>query len=118
MYLEYTMRFLLLALAFVSTPAFSAPCSIPGLPDIKGKSYHVARGMLIDAGFRPVAYMMPKGFTPVEDYWKLGYIEVRDVGNQVTLYGWRSPKNKDFTMFETHLGKIGIEQCGLAPGIE
>lgn len=49
------MRFLLLALALVATPALSAPsCSIPGLPKISGKSYHLARGMLIDAGFRPV----------------------------------------------------------------
>lgn len=112
------MRFLLLALALVSAPALSAPCSIPGLPDIKGKSYHVVRGVLIDAGFSPVAYKMPDGFTRGNDYHALGYLEVRDIGNQVTLYGWRSPKGKDFTVFETHLGKVGIDQCGLAQGIE
>lgn len=112
------MRFLLLVLAFASAHALSAPCMVPGLPNFKGKSYHVLRGMLIEAGFRPVAYNMPKEVTSVRDYWLLGYLEVRDIGNQVVLYGWRSPKGQDLTLFETHRGKIGIEQCGLAPGVE
>lgn len=115
------MRFFIVALALVSSPALSAPpCSIPGLPfkpDTR-HSYHLIRGKLIDAGFRPVAHRFPADFTPADDYRALGYIETRDIANQSTLYGWQSPRGAAFTLYETHLGKIGIEQCGLAPGIE
>lgn len=112
------MRFLLLALALVTAPALSAPpCTVPGLPfkPDSRQSYHLARGKLIDAGFRPVAHQFPADFTPADEFRALGYIEARDIANQSTLYGWTSPRGLVFTLYETHLGKIGIEQCGLAP---
>lgn len=75
------MRFFLLALALVSAPAFSAPaCSIPGLPNITGKSYHLARGMLIQAGFYPLpseeSRIPREDIGPgLDDAKRLGYFE-------------------------------------------
>lgn len=107
------MRFYLFALALVAAPALSAPpCAISGLPNFSSKSYHVARGLLIDAGFKPLLRKQNPDMSPATEFHALGYFEVCDIGNQATLYAWQSPSGKAFTLTTTHLGKTTIA-CGL-----
>lgn len=90
------MRFFIVALALVSFPALSAPpCSIPGLPKITGKSYHLARGLLIEAGFRPILRKPdPDNGIELDAPHALGYFEASACsgsGLAYCFYDWHTP---------------------------
>jgi hypothetical protein len=95
------MRFFLFALALVSAPAISAPppdCYVPGLPKIKGKSYHTARAMLIEAGFRPIMRKAdPDMGIEMDAPHAFGYYEASacsGTGYAYCFYDWHTPKAK------------------------
>lgn len=98
------MRFFLLVLALVSSPAISAPpCTVSGIPALTGHSYHVARGMLIDAGFMPQHYNPAcTGYAPQSDEaTTYGYFEAPSVAAN-DGYTWTSPAGQLFLLTPFH----------------
>ena len=89
------MRLFFAALALMSSAALAAPpCTVPGLPNIKGKSYHLARGMMIEAGFKPVMRTQTDDIT-TREIVSLGYNEVEGCtgsGVAACRFGWTSDK--------------------------
>lgn len=100
------MRLILFAICLATSTALAAPvCQIPGLPNIKGKSYHVARGLLIEAGFRPVlSYKTDTDAPPFiyEPRTLFGYAEVSAcalTGYGGCTYRWMTKTQSPFTVY-------------------
>ena len=110
--------------SLLSVPAFAAPaCTVADLPNIKGKSYHLARGLLIEAGFIPQLKPTDSNLAPyVDDPRRLfGYGEVSDcsgTGSGGCVYNWRGPSGQPFNVYAVNAtGKIAARKnpisCGL-----
>lgn len=111
------MRFLLVTLALVSSAAVAAPqCQIPGLPKITGKSYHVARGMLIDAGMTPASVAANFGASDRVKNARisLGYIELFDCASSGTspcVFRWSDTRGQPFTAYANGCEAIASRAC-------
>lgn len=110
------MRFFIVALALVSSPALSAPpCAFPDLPRIAGKSYHLARGLLIESGARPVLYP-PDTATAADATMRgplaLGYLETEACagsGAGACRFAWETNGTPFFIVSEA--GKVRRLLC-------
>lgn len=106
------MRFYLFALALVAAPALSAPpCTVSGLPSITGKSYHVARGLLIASGALPTMQTQPDDITTRLSV-SLGYSEIEGCsgsGVSACRFAW-STNGKPFSII-TEGGKVRRLLC-------
>ena len=110
---------LAIALAFVAPHAQAAPaCTVHGLPKIVGLSYHQARAVLIEAGFKPVMQPMEniedRGVELAEPK-SLGYFEVGScagTGTAPCVADWKPRKGRAFIVqTQGHMSEVAGIDC-------
>lgn len=106
------MRLIVAALTLMSSVAVAAPpCAVPGLPKISGKSYHIARGMMIEAGFMPVMTPENPDISDIVNQPKraYGYGEIVDcagTGYAACMFEWKSSKAHFFIRTHGELDRV------------